>query len=78
MGPDDLFLSLGPSQPQKKRLTFKQSLFGPVLLGGVLGLFASLIESTMKDPFKLMWDLFGLLPWRSRCCGSTCLWSGWA
>jgi hypothetical protein len=56
-----LMLEPSPLQQQqrKKRFTFKNILLVTALAGTFLGICGSLVEASMKDPFRLAFDIWG-------------------
>lgn len=59
-GPDDLFVGLNPSQPRKKIFSFRNCLLIATVPGAFLGFVGSLVESSRKEPFALMFQVWGL------------------
>ena len=70
-----------PNDPGLKKKSSLKFLLVGLVPGILLGLFGSLVESSMKEPFKLMLDVWGLytdfipeiLAKRRRRCGSASL-----
>jgi hypothetical protein len=49
-----------PNDPGLKKKSSLKFLLVATVPGMLLGLFGSLVESSMKEPFKLMFDVWGL------------------
>ncbi|UPJ44949.1 hypothetical protein IVB40_13455 [Bradyrhizobium sp. 40] len=59
-GPDDLLVGLNPSQPRKKIFSLRNCLLIATVPGLFLGFLGSLVESSRKEPFALMFHAWGV------------------
>ncbi len=55
-----LMVDPGALQPRKKRFTFRLIFFIIVVAGVFLGIAGSLVEATMKEPYKLAFDCWAI------------------
>lgn len=59
-GPDDLLVGLDPSQPRRNIFSLKNTLLFSTVPGAFLGFLGSLVESSRKEPFALMFYVWGV------------------